>query len=92
MIKSDYMKEVTATKLARELGNILNEVEFRGQEYLVLRNKQKIARILPGPGHMTALEAMADIYQTIPADAAEGWIEESRLLGNLNQIKNSWDS
>jgi hypothetical protein len=42
---------------------------------------------------MTALEAMADIYRTLPPDAAEGWIEESRLSPHLsNEIRNPWDS
>lgn len=41
---------------------------------------------------MTAVEAMADIYQAIPVDAAAGWLEESRLPGDLDQIENPWDS
>jgi hypothetical protein len=33
---------------------------------------------------MTALEAMADLYRTLPEDAAEGWLEESRQTGRTS--------
>jgi hypothetical protein len=42
---------------------------------------------------MTALEAMADIYQTLPPDAAKDWLKESRLHGKLSEeIRDPWDS
>jgi hypothetical protein len=42
---------------------------------------------------MTALEAMADIYQTLPPDAAKGWHKDSRLPGKLSkEMRDPWDS
>lgn len=32
----------------------------------------------PAPGRQTALEAMADLYRTLPDSAAEGWAEGTR--------------
>lgn len=86
------MKEITATQLARNLRKILDDVENRGDEVIVVRNKQKIAQILPGPGRMNALEAMADLYRTIPDEAAAGWAKQGRLAATLRQLRNRWDS
>jgi hypothetical protein len=37
-----------------------------------------IAHIVPGAVYLTALEAMTDLYNTLPEDAAAGWFEDSR--------------
>ena len=69
------MKTITATELARNLRQILDRLVADGEEIVVERNHQRVARILPGPGRQTALEAMADLYRTLPDDAAAGWVE-----------------
>lgn len=73
------MREITATELSRNLRQILDSVEFMGEELLVVRNNHHIARIIPGSVHLTAMEAMTDIYGTLPEDAATGWLEDSRF-------------
>ncbi|MBI2335202.1 MAG: type II toxin-antitoxin system Phd/YefM family antitoxin [Deltaproteobacteria bacterium] len=89
------MREVSSTELARQLSQVLDLVESKGEEIVIVRNKQRIARILPGPVRMTALEALSDLYRTLPEQAAKGWVKESRhsSLGkqNLNLLKNPWD-
>lgn len=67
------MKTITATELARKLRQVLDSLVAGGEEILVERNHQLVARILPGPGRRTALEALADLYRTLPEDAAAGW-------------------
>ena len=80
------MREITATELSRNLRRILDSVEFMGEEVLVVRNNHHIARIVPGSAHLTAMEAMADIYGTLPEDAAAGWLEDSRQpFGDMNR-------
>ncbi len=89
------VRKVTATELARNLRQILDAIEFRGEQVVIIRNKRSIARILPGPAWMTALEAMADLYRTLPADAAEDWIEDSRASGTqdrMSSLTDPWDS
>jgi len=87
------MAIMTATELARNLKKALDRVEFGGEEILVVRNNQKIARLLPGPANMTALEAMADLYRTLPEDAATGWLEESRMPEKLaEEMEDPWAS
>ncbi len=80
------MREITATELSRNLRQILDRVEFMGEELLVVRNNHQIARIVPCSAHLTAMEAMADLYETLPEEAAAGWLEDSRLpFGDMNR-------
>ncbi len=46
-------------------------------------NKHRIARIIPGSAHLTAIEAMGDLYRTLPEDAAKGWLDDSRTKGTV---------
>ncbi|MFH1491591.1 MAG: type II toxin-antitoxin system Phd/YefM family antitoxin [Pseudomonadota bacterium] len=87
------MGTMTATEFSKNLKKALDRLEFGGEEIIIVRNNHKIARLIPGSPHMTALEAMADIYMTLPPDAAKGWLEDSRKSSNLSEeIRNPWDS
>ena len=84
---------MTATKFAKNLKKALDRLEFGGEEIIITRNNHKIARLIAGPPHMTALEAMADLYQTLPPEAAEDWLEESRMPGRVSEeLRDPWDS
>ena len=72
------MKTITATELARNLRQVLDSLAAGGGEIIIERNQQMVARILPGTARQTALEAMADLYRTLPEHAAAGWLEDGR--------------
>ncbi len=87
------MTTMTATELARNLKKALDRVAFAGEEILVVRNNQKIARLLPGPATLTALEAMADLYRSLPEDAARDWLADSRMPEKLaDEMEDPWGS
>ena len=88
------MLTVTATEFARNFREMLDKVEFKHEELIVVRNNHEVARIIPGPARMNALEAMADLYRTLPEDAAEGWMEESRQTGDSlkDEVRDPWAS
>ncbi|RJQ64223.1 MAG: type II toxin-antitoxin system Phd/YefM family antitoxin [Desulfobacteraceae bacterium] len=88
------MRTVTATELARNFRDMLDKVEFKREELIVIRNNHEIARIIPGPTTMTALEAMADLYRTLPEEAARGWLEDARSAEeNLtDEVRDPWVS
>jgi antitoxin (DNA-binding transcriptional repressor) of toxin-antitoxin stability system len=97
------MREITVTELACNLHQILDTVESVGEEILIVRNKHHIARIVPGAVYLTAIEAMADLYKTLPEDAAVGWFydsrqplsrsaEEGKAPGYVDEIRDPWDS
>jgi antitoxin (DNA-binding transcriptional repressor) of toxin-antitoxin stability system len=75
------MKTITATELARNLSEILDRLAVEGEEIVIERNHRQIARLIPGPGRLTALEALADVYRTLPVEAAATWEADSRASG-----------
>lgn len=72
------MKTITATKLARNLRRVLDRVVADGEEIVIERNHEQIARLVAGPGRQNALEAMADLYRTLPDDVAATWERDAR--------------
>jgi len=72
------VKTITATNLARNLRRVLDRIAIDGEEMVIERNHEQIARLVPGPGRQTALEAMADLYRTLSEDAAATWEADSR--------------
>ena len=73
------MKTITATELARNLRRVLDRVAADGEEIVIERNHQQIARLVAGPGRQSALEAMADLYRTLPDDVAATWESDARV-------------
>ena len=45
---------ISATELARRLGDILGRVPYRGESFVVERNGDQVARLVPVPGKATA--------------------------------------
>ncbi len=86
------MKTITATELARNLRKVLDQVAETGGEYSIERNRQVVARVLPGVREQNALEAMADLYQRLPVSAAETWEEVAkRAAGKLDDtLRDPW--
>jgi antitoxin (DNA-binding transcriptional repressor) of toxin-antitoxin stability system len=72
------MKTITATELARNLSRVLDRLVVEGEEIVIERNNQQIARLIPGPGRQNALEAMGDLYRTLPEGAAKTWEADAR--------------
>ena len=58
---------VSATELARKLGDVLGRIRYRGDSFVVERNGEPIARVVPLPDRPTA--SLGEILQ---AWAAEG--------------------
>jgi antitoxin (DNA-binding transcriptional repressor) of toxin-antitoxin stability system len=84
------MLQITATELARKFKQMMNLVEFQGEELIIIRNNHQVAKIIPGPATMTALEAMSDLYRTLPEDAGTAWVSDSRE-GNMESLTNLRD-
>jgi prevent-host-death family protein len=60
------MKAITSSELARRLSDILNRVRYRGEQFVVQRGGEPVARIEPvGPRVVTVGEFVA-FAQTLP--------------------------
>ncbi|MFH1762158.1 MAG: type II toxin-antitoxin system Phd/YefM family antitoxin [bacterium] len=87
------MVEMSVTDFARNLRNVFDRVEHKGEEILLFRNNHPIARIIPGSACLTARQAMGDLYRTLPEQAGKTWEQESRINSTLDQeLKDKWDS
>lgn len=87
------MGMMTATEFAKNIKKTLDRLEFGGEEIIIIRNNHKIARLIPGSAHMTALEAMADLYQTLTPEAGQHWLDDSRIPVHLSEeLRDPWDS
>lgn len=86
------MYTVTATELARNFREMLDRVEFKHEELLIVRNNHEVARMIPGPAAMTALEAMSDIYRTLPDDEGKDWLRDSRKMKEKisDKVRDPW--
>ena len=69
---------ISATELARNLSRVLDQLVAEGGEVVIERNSRCVARLTAAPAHQTALEAMGDLFRTLPEDAAAGWEADSR--------------
>jgi PHD/YefM family antitoxin component YafN of YafNO toxin-antitoxin module len=88
------VRTVTATELVRNFRTMLDSVEFKREELSIVRNNHEVARVVPGPSIMNALEAMADLYRTLPAEAAAGWMKDARQPGGRlkDEVRDPWDT
>lgn len=75
---SAIVHTISATELARNLRQVLDRLAAGGEDIIVERNHQPIARLLSIPPRLTALEVMADLYRTLPEGAARVWLEDAR--------------
>jgi antitoxin (DNA-binding transcriptional repressor) of toxin-antitoxin stability system len=87
------MTIMTTTEFAKNIKKTLDRLEFGGEEIILVRNKNKIARIIPGSPHLTAIEAMGDIYRTLAPEAAKDWLKDSRMEGKVAaEMRDPWAS
>lgn len=84
---------ISATELARTLGDVLARVRYRGDTFLVVRNGKTVARVVPAPeGSSSTLgEAIAAWRAAGPPDP-----EFADILERVNRAdkppENPWDS
>ena len=87
------MQTITATDLSRNFRLMLNRVEFQHEELLIVRNNTPVARLVPGPASMTAAEAFADLHRTLPQEAGDTWLADSRLDDVMSgEVRDPWAS
>ncbi|MEX0692396.1 MAG: hypothetical protein WD934_03815 [Gemmatimonadales bacterium] len=81
---------VSATDLARRLGDILGRIRYRGESFIVDRNGVPVARIGPVPGAGTLGDAIA-AWRVAGSDP--GFADDlSRTNAADRPPANPWDS
>lgn len=73
------MKHMTVSETARRFHEVIQEVEADGKEFVVVRNAQPVARIIPEPAPHTALEVMSDLSGILDDKTGAAWLEAIEL-------------
>jgi antitoxin (DNA-binding transcriptional repressor) of toxin-antitoxin stability system len=89
------MKTLSVTEVARNFRKVLDAVEHRQEEVLLIRNRKQVARLVPEPPCENALEVFGDLYRTLDDRTAEALCSvlsraRKRRGGRLSQLKNPW--
>ena len=86
------MRTISATEAARNFSRMLDLLEHRSEEIIVVRNNQPVAKLVPGAPRLTALEALADRYRTLPDKEGAAWLRDSRRMGRgaRRQVRDPW--
>lgn len=88
---------MTVTEAARNFSRVLDEVERKQEEIVLVRNHRQIVRLVPEPSAQGALETLGDLYRTLDdqtADALVKAIDRSRQGKRtvLSTVRNPWVS
>jgi antitoxin (DNA-binding transcriptional repressor) of toxin-antitoxin stability system len=91
------MKTMTVTEVSRNFRHVMDGVEQKGVEVLLVRNRKAIARLIPEPSSQTALEVLGDLYRTLDTDTGETLEASVRAArkkpgGTLAELRNPWAS
>lgn len=91
------MKSLTATEVARNFSQVLDDLEESNEEVVVIRNQRTIARIIPEPGEQNALEVLGDLYRTLDDPTADALAEALKTTrgakdGTLDELRDPWAS
>ncbi|AOJ33414.1 type II toxin-antitoxin system Phd/YefM family antitoxin [Burkholderia metallica] len=83
------MPTITATELARNTRQILDQVAQRRETVVVERNQTVIARLVPAEPVMNAAQALEGLPQTLGAEDAARWLRDSRT-GFEDGVRDPW--
>ena len=88
---------MTVTEVARNFSSVLDQVESRQEEVMLVRNHRTIASIAPEPPAQDALQVLGDLYRTLDDDTADALaanLKQARMGkgGRLAELRNPWDS
>lgn len=91
------MKTLTVTEVARNFSAIIDGIEAEHEEIVLVRIRRAIARLVPEPPALTALEVLGDLYRTLDdktEDALASAVNGHRKgkSGTLRELRNPWAS
>ena len=84
---------ISATELARKLGDVLGRVRYRGDSFVVERNGDAVARVVPLPGSSaTSLREALTVWRSA-GEAEAGFADDLERVGAADRIpEDPWAS
>ena len=91
------MKTLTVTEVARNFSAVMDGVERNQEEIVLVRNQKPIARLVPEPAALNALEVLGDLYRTLDDKTADALVHAIDLgrkgAGRtLDTLRDPWGS
>ena len=91
------MKTLTVTEVARNFSAVMDGLEAKQEEIMLVRNHRPIARLVPEPPAQTALEVLGDLYRTLDDKTADALVKtlsdsKKRSSGTLKDLRDPWAS
>lgn len=90
------MTVLSATEVARNFSEVLNRVRYRGEEFVIMRGGEPVARLAPEPERATrppsTLGNLLDLYERRKRDP--GFADDLEAIqANPSRVEGSpWDS
>lgn len=89
------MKILSVTEVARHFSEVIDSVEEKQEEIVLVRNRKQVARLVPEEPSQNALEVFGDLYRTLDeetASALSSAIAQGRKSrrGRLLELRNPW--
>ena len=95
------MKQIDDVEFGRRFRAAVARAASEGEEIIVTHRSRKVARIIPEPVRQTACEAMADLGNTLGAEACAAWSRQMAAVrgragrtrrGTLKELRDPWAS
>ena len=89
------MKILSVTEVARHFSEVIDTVEQKQEEIVLVRNEKQVARLVPEVAPQNALEVFGDLYRTLDddtADALSTFIASAKKTrrGRISELRNPW--
>lgn len=81
---------MSVTEFARNMKEVLNRIEYRGEEVHLVRNRKRVIKLLPEGMGATAEEVFGDLHGSLPEAAAATWLLDSRIHGFREETRDPW--
>ena len=89
------MKTLSVTEVARNFSAVLDRVEHDQEEIVLVRNRRRIARLVPEAPRQDAMEVFGDLYRSLDDKAAQALSaavssHRKSRRGRVSDLKNPW--
>ncbi len=81
---------MTVTEFARNMKEVLNRIEYKGEEVHLVRNRKRVIKLLPEAIGASAADVFGDLHGTLPETAATNWLSDSRMAGFRQEPRDPW--
>lgn len=91
------MKTMSVEKVAQDFASVVTALEKSGEEIVVVKNRRRIARLVPEPSAQTAAEILGDLHGILDEQTGRALAEavkRNRARGKhtLKELRNPWVS